>query len=55
MWEQGRFTGETGSTRQRAGQGCAGVAGAGPKIEEASDELPDSSMAQPRGETNQEY
>ena len=53
--EEGRFAGETGSIRQRAGQGCAGVAGAGPKIEEASDGLQDSSMAQPRGETNQEY
>ena len=48
---EGRFAGETGSTRQ----GCAGVAGARPKIEEASDGLQDSSMAQPRGETNQEY
>ena len=43
--EEGRTAGETGDTRQWAGQG-AGVAGAGLKIEVASDGLQESSMAQ---------
>ena len=53
--EEGRTAGETGGARQREGQWCARVAGAGLKIEGASDGLQESSMAQLRGETNQEY
>ena len=55
MKEEGRILGETCGTRQRAGQGCAGVASAGLKNEGASDGLYESPMAQLRGETSQEY
>ena len=44
--EQGITTSLTGGTRQRAGQGCAGVAAARLKTEGASDGFQKSSMAQ---------